>query len=165
MQVAYSVANIAISRGGVLMSRKANIPRKVGDGKESSSREVVTLASGICYLKLTSIVVANAYDQTPWILDLIKYIQHIANNTKQKIIGICFGHQVYSIAMGGKVEKAKSWEVGLIHTDLTEMGIKFLHAKEKDQEPMRHFGLDPTKGWLRCLQVKSLVPQYPNITH
>jgi len=52
--------------------------------------------------------------------------------------------------MGGTVEK-RSWEVGLIHTDLTEDGIKFLY--HKGEGPMLQFGINPNKGWLRCMQV------------
>ena len=56
---------------------------------------------------------AGAYDDSPWIRQLIKFIRRL-DEEKKKLIGICFGHQVIAIARQGKVEKSdKGWGVGI----------------------------------------------------
>ncbi|MBA3576931.1 MAG: type 1 glutamine amidotransferase [Sphingomonas sp.] len=56
---------------------------------------------------------AGVYDPLPWIEPLSDFIRQA---DKQKMIGVCFGHQVMAQALGGHVEKsAKGWGVGLQH--------------------------------------------------
>jgi GMP synthase-like glutamine amidotransferase len=56
---------------------------------------------------------AGVYDPLPWIGALADFLR-LAK--KQKLVGICFGHQIMAEALGGHVEKsAKGWGVGL-HT-------------------------------------------------
>jgi GMP synthase-like glutamine amidotransferase len=55
----------------------------------------------------------GAYDDEPWIGDLISFIQacHAAG---KKMVGICFGHQILAHALGGRTEKSeKGWGLGL----------------------------------------------------
>jgi GMP synthase-like glutamine amidotransferase len=55
----------------------------------------------------------SAYDLDPWIGKLKSKIQEL-NKEKQKLIGICFGHQIIAEALGGKVIKSpKGWGVGI----------------------------------------------------
>lgn len=55
----------------------------------------------------------SAYDQDPWIQNLIETLNEL-HSLKKKIIGICFGHQLLAQAFGGKVEKAKvGWGLGV----------------------------------------------------
>jgi GMP synthase-like glutamine amidotransferase len=54
-----------------------------------------------------------AYDPDPWIADLKKFIVDLDAH-KKKLVGICFGHQVISAALGGKViQSPKGWGVGV----------------------------------------------------
>jgi GMP synthase-like glutamine amidotransferase len=43
----------------------------------------------------------SAYENHPWIERLKQFVK----NTRAKVIGICFGHQIIAEAMGGKIEK------------------------------------------------------------
>ena len=55
----------------------------------------------------------SVYDQEAWILDLQAFVRKI-RDSRQKFIGVCFGHQMLAEALGGKVEKAASgWNVGV----------------------------------------------------
>lgn len=73
---------------------------------------------------------ASAYEDKPWILRLVQYVQDISKNTPMvKIIGICFGHQIVARAFGGRVAKNElGWEVGSTEMRLTEEGRKLLHT-------------------------------------
>jgi GMP synthase-like glutamine amidotransferase len=54
---------------------------------------------------------AGVYDPLPWIEPLQAFIRSAKSS---KIVGICFGHQVMSEALGGHVEKSeKGWGAGL----------------------------------------------------
>ena len=55
---------------------------------------------------------ASAYDNEPWIKHLRDYIVALHEH-KKKLIGICFGHQIIALALGGLTEKSeKGWAVG-----------------------------------------------------
>lgn len=42
--------------------------------------------------------------QDPWVNDIIEWVQDTSvNNLQTKVLGICWGHQVVSHAMGGKI--------------------------------------------------------------
>jgi GMP synthase-like glutamine amidotransferase len=56
---------------------------------------------------------AGVYDSLPWIEALCDFIRSASGS---KMVGICFGHQVMSEALGGHVEKSnKGWGAGLHH--------------------------------------------------
>lgn len=56
---------------------------------------------------------SGAYEDEPWIHQLIKFVQQL-DHQKKKLIGICFGHQIIAMALHGKVAKsAKGWGVGV----------------------------------------------------
>lgn len=55
----------------------------------------------------------GAYDNDPWIEELISFIQE-CHKHKKKLAGICFGHQLIAQSLGGKTEKSdKGWGVGI----------------------------------------------------
>lgn len=63
---------------------------------------------------------ASAYDSAAWIDRLAEFIRS-THLEKQKLVGICFGHQMVAHALGGKVEKSpKGWGVGVRHFQMTD---------------------------------------------
>ena len=62
-----------------------------------------------------------SFDQeTPWILELIQLIRNLSE-TRQKFVGICFGHQVITIATGGQViQNPMGWETGPTKIDVDQ---------------------------------------------
>lgn len=55
----------------------------------------------------------SVYEDIPWINQLIYFTKEI-HAKKQKLIGICFGHQMVAHALGGQVTKSrKGWGVGI----------------------------------------------------
>lgn len=59
---------------------------------------------------------AGVYDPLPWISPLMDFIRSAESS---KMVGICFGHQVMSEALGGRVEKSsKGWGTGLHRYDV-----------------------------------------------
>ncbi|KAL3680021.1 hypothetical protein R1sor_022977 [Riccia sorocarpa] len=62
----------------------------------------------------------DAHADEPWILKLCALLQSI-HEKKRKMLGICFGHQVVSRALGGKTGRAEvGWEVGVRKIQLTD---------------------------------------------
>lgn len=57
---------------------------------------------------------ASAYDDTPWIKNLISFISTAFKTSSIKICGICFGHQIIAMALGGLVTRnpLNVWEAG-----------------------------------------------------
>jgi GMP synthase-like glutamine amidotransferase len=56
---------------------------------------------------------ASAYDDRPWVKQLIEFVQKCHQNNR-KVLGICFGHQLVAQALGGRVEKSnRGWGIGV----------------------------------------------------
>jgi len=57
-------------------------------------------------------------------------------------VGICFGHQIISIAMGGKCEAGTNgWEIGVYGNEVTEEGKKWwsdVSGQGRDDRVVRH---------------------------
>lgn len=68
--------------------------------------------------------VASAHEDSPWINKLARYIAYVTGNKPHiKIVGICFGHQIISRALGGEcVPNGGIWEIGPTSIQLTEIG-------------------------------------------
>lgn len=55
----------------------------------------------------------GAYEQDEWIVRLARFVQD-CHSQKQKLVGVCFGHQLIAQALGGKAEKShRGWGVGV----------------------------------------------------
>lgn len=56
---------------------------------------------------------ASAYEDLPWIHQLINFVQKL-DQQKKKLIGICYGHQIIALAKNHKVLKSdKGWGIGV----------------------------------------------------
>ena len=69
----------------------------------------------------------SAYDDKPWIVALVKWIEH-AYCRGAKLMGVCFGHQVIARALGGEV---RPYEGGF------GTGVRASHVI--DEEMRRYF--------------------------
>ncbi|MGR3616317.1 MAG: type 1 glutamine amidotransferase [Paracoccaceae bacterium] len=74
----------------------------------------------------------GAYENHDWIPPLENLIR-AADEKKQPILGICFGHQIVAKALGGKVEKFDGgWSVGRTSYDVDGKPVT-LHGWHQDQ--------------------------------
>ena len=64
-------------------------------------------------------------DKYPWLIDEKKKIKEFVVNLRKPYLGFCLGCQLLGEAVGGKVIKSKSPEIGI-------MDINFLSEKKKD---------------------------------
>jgi len=54
----------------------------------------------------------DAHGDNPWILDLMRDLRE-CHRRQQRLLGVCFGHQVLARALGGEVSRAeKGWCLG-----------------------------------------------------
>lgn len=57
---------------------------------------------------------ADAFSDEPWVLQLADYLR-ARHAQGQKLLGICFGHQLLAHALGGRAERAQGgWGVGVM---------------------------------------------------
>ena len=78
---------------------------------------------------------SSAYDNEPWIKQLRDYIVALHKH-RRKLIGICFGHQIIALALGGLTEKSeKGWAVGSSISNIEKakpwMGDVMTNAKKQ----------------------------------
>ncbi|KAL7916660.1 class I glutamine amidotransferase-like protein [Trichoderma velutinum] len=79
----------------------------------------------------------NSFEDDPWILRLVEYIRTAYQTTKVSVVGICFGHQIISRALGGVVQRnPKGWEVSVGHIDLTPKGRELFNSASIDLHQM-----------------------------
>ena len=64
---------------------------------------------------------ADSFSEEQWVEDLRAFVRSIHEH-RANLLGICFGHQIVTEALGGKVERAGKWKVGssVVHLDATE---------------------------------------------
>eukprot|EP01018_Ginkgo_biloba_P027452 Gb_28939 [translate_table: standard] len=61
---------------------------------------------------------SDAHADEEWIIKLCDVLKNL-HESKKKLLGICFGHQVLSRALGGKTGRASvGWELGLKNVHL-----------------------------------------------
>jgi GMP synthase-like glutamine amidotransferase len=60
----------------------------------------------------------SVYDKEPWIYRLRDFVVSL-DRAKAKLVGICFGHQMVALALGGDTEASdKGWGVGVHACDI-----------------------------------------------
>lgn len=100
----------------------------------------------------------SAYDDEPWIHELLRYIVRL-HEAKKKLVGICFGHQLIALALGGKTEPAKvGWRVGvqscdiLVEKDYMQPPLRRLAtiASHKDQVTLLPLNAELIAGYDAC---------------
>ncbi|KAK7438067.1 hypothetical protein VKT23_018234 [Stygiomarasmius scandens] len=71
---------------------------------------------------------ASAYEDKEWIHKLVAFVKRIAETKPEiKLVGICYGHQIISMAIGGTcVKNHGKWEVGPTPMTLTDLGKSLL---------------------------------------
>lgn len=68
---------------------------------------------------------ADPMGSEPWVLKLQDYLRETVQNfPRQKIVGICWGHQTICVSFGGRVEGMLAAEVGVTPLTLTAEGRK-----------------------------------------
>ncbi|KAG1733884.1 class I glutamine amidotransferase-like protein [Suillus paluster] len=94
-----------------------------------------------------SVSTAHEYEQPgrEWIKKLIEYVRVVATEKPWiKIFGICFGHQIVALAMGGTCVRNMRFEVSATKLQLTELGkrvygvesgILNIHLMNRDHVP------------------------------
>lgn len=67
----------------------------------------------------------------PWINRLVEFTQSVLAQDRVRLLGICFGHQIVSRALGMTVGPSdQGWEVAVCDVDLTAEG-KELFGQDK----------------------------------
>lgn len=91
---------------------------------------------------------SSSYERTPWMLTLEEFIRECARKGK-KLLGICFGHQLITQALGGKVAPCeRGWALGTgfyelssqkswMHPPLGKLDILVMHRDQVSQIPER----------------------------
>ena len=75
--------------------------------------------------------VHDAYADEPWIHNLASWIRQL-DEIKKPLVGICFGHQIISIALGGTVEKSsRGWGIGMSYNQI-EATPEWMTPKQKN---------------------------------
>ncbi|KAG1787726.1 class I glutamine amidotransferase-like protein [Suillus plorans] len=92
---------------------------------------------------------AHEYEQPgrEWMKKLIEYVRVIATEKPRiKIFGICFGHQIVALAMGGTCVRNTRFEVSATKLQLTELGkrvygiesgVMNIHLMNRDHVPTK----------------------------
>ena len=104
--------------------------------------------NGDCDAYLITGSKAGVYDLFPWVGSLAQWIKS-AHQNNEKIMGICFGHQIIAHSLGGFAGKSeKGWGIG-VHTtrvskhpswlndDLTHIRLIYSHQDQVERLPAK----------------------------
>lgn len=79
----------------------------------------------LCYIEF------SALDTTPWINRLVAYTKSVLAQTRVRIIGVCFGHQIVGRALGSILTRSPlGFEISVCKVDLTETGKSLFDGNE-----------------------------------
>lgn len=77
---------------------------------------------------------SDSFADTPWIVKLKGILRKVYEETEIKLLGICFGHQILALAVGGRVGRAEAgWELGLRKVQFTGGNLAAIMEVHRDQ--------------------------------
>ncbi|TLP61620.1 type 1 glutamine amidotransferase [Parasedimentitalea maritima] len=80
----------------------------------------------------------SAYEDLPWISELVNFLRE-TYAADRPIVGICFGHQILALALGGTVERFdQGWSIGnqsYQMADGTDLGVVAWHQDQVTKLP------------------------------
>lgn len=89
----------------------------------------------------------SVYQDIPWIHELAEFIRDL-DREQIKFVGVCFGHQMIGLALGGSVEKSNNgWCVGLHCFDI------------EASQPWMHSPADKLNVLMMCQDQITVLPQ------
>ncbi|KAK8622323.1 hypothetical protein V6N13_117245 [Hibiscus sabdariffa] len=96
---------------------------KVADGEFPDDDEIVEfdgfVITGSC---------SDAHGNDAWICRLVSLLNKL-DSLKKKVLGICFGHQILTRALGGKTGRAISgWDIGITTVHLSSSSSKLFSS-------------------------------------
>ncbi|KAL8799050.1 MAG: hypothetical protein Q9200_007635, partial [Gallowayella weberi] len=110
----------------------------------------------------------DSFATNPWTNALVDFTKQILAQTRVKLVGVCFGHQIVGRAMGARVGRndGQGWEVSVTDVDLTNEGKIFFEGKDKLSIYQMHkdivfdypAGVQPLGSTARCLVQGMFVP-------
>lgn len=82
-------------------------------------------------LTVTVLLGANAFDNTPWIINLTEFTRKILEEQSHvRVIGVCFGHQIIGRALGANVVRnTNGWEASVTPVHLSSRGQELFDGK------------------------------------
>lgn len=81
----------------------------------------------------------SASDTYPWINRLVAYTKSVLAQTRVRIIGVCFGHQIVGRALGSIVTCSPlGFEISVCKVDLTETGKSLFDGHDSLQIMQMH---------------------------
>lgn len=65
----------------------------------------------------------DSFANDPWILKLVSFTETLLAQSRVRIIGVCFGHQILGRALGARVGRSDDgWEIAVLPVELTARG-------------------------------------------
>lgn len=90
---------------------------------------------------------ADPMGSDPWVLKLQNYLRTtVAEHPKQKIVGICWGHQTTSVSFGGNVGNMDGPEIGVHTITLTSKGKEMFPFEADGKLRIHEFHRREIKG-------------------
>ena len=74
----------------------------------------------------------NAFDNDPWIVRMLDFVNQVLAQDRVRFIGVCWGHQIVGRALGATVAKSGTgaWEISVCRFVLTEKGKELFGGKD-----------------------------------